>query len=332
MAKSKKDLCWSYLLHIGYNMWAEEGNTDPRCFSTSSRTLRFDMDTYNTIIDKLCEAGVNTVVLDLGEGIKYESHPEIAVEGAWSVDFLKAELKKLRERGITPIPKLNFATTHDEWMGIYCRMVSTPQYYTLCADLIKEVCEIFDHPQYFHIGMDEEDLDCQLEYQYVVIRQHDLWWHDLKFLVDAVKAEGATPIMWSDMGRYYPDFEERIDHDIIQNNWYYWNYWQDVDAHFTEPVKAEELTEARLEHHNKFVDLFARFDKAGLKQLPAGSTWNNEYNFENLIRFSNKVISDDNLIGFMQTLWEPTTKEKLDNHIHCIENMKAAMDKYEILD
>ena len=36
-------------------------------------------------------------------------------------------------------------------------MLSTTVYRQFCADLIKEVCEVFK-PRYFHLGMDEENV------------------------------------------------------------------------------------------------------------------------------------------------------------------------------
>ena len=66
-------------------------------------------------------------------------------------------------------------TGHDAWMKQYSRMVSTPEYYSFCDDIINEVCETFDYPAYFHIGMDEENsaLNCikilQIVQQNVII-------------------------------------------------------------------------------------------------------------------------------------------------------------------
>jgi hypothetical protein len=57
--------------------------------------------------------GMNMVVIDLGDAIKYESHPEIAVNNAWSTTRLRKELEKFRKMGLEPIPKLNFAAGHD---------------------------------------------------------------------------------------------------------------------------------------------------------------------------------------------------------------------------
>src|ERR1019366_4725867 len=91
--------------------------------------LRFDMSVWDELVRKMADSGLNMVVLDLGDGVKYESHPEIAVRGAWSMSQLRRELAKLRQLGIEPIPKLNFSTTHDTWLGPYSRCVSTETYY-----------------------------------------------------------------------------------------------------------------------------------------------------------------------------------------------------------
>ena len=113
--------------------------------------LRFDETLWNDIIRKMSQVGMNMLVLDLGDGVRYRSHPEIAVENAWSVEKLKDELIKLRDLGLEPIPKMNFSTWHDAWLGKYQKMVSSDTYYTVCSDLIAEVCEIFDKPRLFQL-------------------------------------------------------------------------------------------------------------------------------------------------------------------------------------
>ena len=55
---------------------------------------------------------MNMVVIDLGEAIQYQSHPELAVKGSWPVEKFRKELARLRGMGLEPIPKLNFSTTH----------------------------------------------------------------------------------------------------------------------------------------------------------------------------------------------------------------------------
>ncbi len=79
-------------------------------------------------MDHAAEEGLTTVFMDLGEGMAYPSHPELAVPGTWSVEKMQKELARMRSLGLEPLPKLNFSTCHDAWLKDYHRMISTPQY------------------------------------------------------------------------------------------------------------------------------------------------------------------------------------------------------------
>lgn len=124
-------MIWGYLMHLSYNMWHDRDIIDCpdyNAFHTTSIAkpyLRFDAKLWNVLLNKINEAGINMVVLDLGDAVKYKSHPEIAVKNAWSVSRLKEELKKIRKLGIEPIPKFNFSSCHDIWLGKYSRCLST---------------------------------------------------------------------------------------------------------------------------------------------------------------------------------------------------------------
>src|SRR5690606_7650716 len=118
--------------------------------------------------------GMNQVLVDIGEGIRFDSHPELAAKGAWTPDEMSAEVRRLRDLGLTAIPKLNFSASHDTWLNEYSYMVSSKPYYKVCADLIAESLEIFEKPPLFHVGMDEETLQHQRNLHHVVIRQFDL--------------------------------------------------------------------------------------------------------------------------------------------------------------
>jgi len=129
---------WSILVHLNKNMWSrscENANT-------------WDESMWDYILEKSHKTGINTIVLDIGNGIEYATHPEIAVKGAWTRKRVRDEVARCRSLGIALIPKLNFSSNHDMWLGIYKRMLSTPQYYKVANDLIKEVYELFDRPEY----------------------------------------------------------------------------------------------------------------------------------------------------------------------------------------
>ena len=98
-------LLWGSLLHLSYNMWDDHIHPDPRSpYVMAEPHLRFDESLWNDLLRQMAEAGMNLVVLDLGDGVRYESHPEIAVENAWTPAKLRGELAKARALGLEPIP------------------------------------------------------------------------------------------------------------------------------------------------------------------------------------------------------------------------------------
>ncbi len=293
-----KDKIWGCLLHLSYNFWVEYSSPSP--FRGYRPYLQLSESLWNDATEKMVKEGMNMVVIDLGDGVKYESHPEIAVNNAWSTLRLKDELKRLRKMGLEPIPKLNFAAGHDIWLGKYSRMVSTEKYYEVCSNLIKEVSELFDKPRFFHLGMDEENAEDQKYLDLVVIRQNDLWWHDLNFLVNQVEINGSRSWIWSDYLWHHPEvFFKKMPKSVIQSNWYY-------DDNFDEkltPVKA-------------YLDLETyKYD-----QIPTGAFYKaNTKSLYNTVGFCKKSIADARLYGFLQTFWAPTVEENRTNILKAIE-------------
>ena len=285
-------MIWSTLVHLGNNMWNEEGNYRGRGENRSNRcaspVLRFDRELWDKYMQKLKETGTDTIILDVGEAMRYESHPELAVEGSWTHAEMKAELEKLNGMGFEVIPKLNFSATHDIGLKDYSKMLSTPIYYQVCKDLIEEVCEVFK-PKHFHLGMDEETAEHQYNLDYVVLRQYDLWWHDLYYLVDLVEKHNARAWVWSDYAWNHPDeYVAKMPKSVVQNVWYYRNVF---DLNASEDVKRRLRPIELLEKH-------------GFDQVPTGSNFTCYENMELLVKYCKERISPEHLLGFMQTTWE----------------------------
>ena len=285
-ADQSKPLIWSELLHLGQNMW---GDT-PRAYTPPQKSLSLDVALWNELTEKMSKAGLNMIVIDLGEGVRYESHPELAIEGSWTGDRLREELTRLRSLGLEPIPKLNFSSCHDTWLGNYSHMLSTPEYYKVCADLIEEVCALFDGPRFFHLGYDEENYENQATYDYIVVRRGELWWHDFLFFCDEVTKCNSRPWIWADYALdHEEEFMERTPKSVVLSNWYYGtNFGPDC----------------------KVVQFFKKFDDAGFDQIPCGSNWSNDTNFRLMVNYCNEMISKEHLLGYLHAPWFFTTPEK----------------------
>ncbi|HOF20886.1 MAG TPA: twin-arginine translocation signal domain-containing protein [Bacteroidales bacterium] len=326
--ESSGKLIWAYLIHLSYNMWEDNvppkyRDEDYKCTSCQEArewahgfrpNLTFDYEVWDALLPEMAAAGINMVVIDLGDGVEYESHPEIAVKNAWKPEKLRNELSRMRKLGIEPIPKLNFATTHDIWMKEYSRMVSTDIYYAVCRDLIREVTELFDRPRFFHLGMDEELASYQTRFDYAVVRQNDLWWGDLYFLIGEVEKNGVRPWVWSDYAWHKPDvFFRKMPRSVLQSNWY---YYQDFDLNkMKEPLKT-------------YVKLYNDLEKHGYDQVPTGSNHSVNVNFERTVEYCKKVTDPSRLYGFMTAPWRPTLIPCLGRHREAIAELSRAMKKF----
>ena len=286
----------SILIHVGTNLWYEVGNNrgsgEKVWQSAGSEKMRFDKDLFWELVEHAKKCGINTLVLDLADGIVYESHPELAIEGSIERKELLEMITRLRRLGLDIIPKLNFSTCHDAWLKDYSRMVSTKPYYDVCRDIINEVCDIFE-PELIHLGMDEENYENQKFYDCAVVRQNDLWWHDLRFLVDVVEGRGARAMMWSDYARHRPDeFIEKCPKSVVQCPWYYFNKFEG------------ELTDSERIR----VEPFLRLADAGYTIIAGGS---NEYFKENITLLDEfcRRLPNECYAGIIQTTWAPTTEK-----------------------
>ena len=281
----KHEKMWAYLMHLSTNMWNEPGAyVLPGGLWEDHLTTEDDI--WKKVIDFLPGCGFNTVLIDVGDGVQFESHPEVSIPGAWSKEKLKAELNRIRSLGMTPLPKLNFSAAHDAWLKVYSRMVSTPPYYQVCEDLIREVAELFDHPAYFHLGMDEEW--AQGKENMKIVRPRRIWWHDVNFLFDVCDKVGARPWVWADPCYADPeDYCKNMSKDALQSNWYYGTLRKNPDGSYQ---KIE-------------VETYRILEKAGFDQVPTSSALARWYNAAENMEMGKEVIAPERLKGYLTCSW-----------------------------
>lgn len=294
---------WGELIHLGMNFWTEkprERCTWPNLESAEvgeavrlqyafADHVRFDEEMWRTeVAPALRASGVNLLLVDLGEGVVYPSHPELAVRGSWSADRLRDEVRRLRAMGFEVVPKLNFSSTHDLWLGDYHRMVSTPDYYRVCSDLIGDVMDIFEGPRLLHLGLDEETADSQSRNDYVSVRQGELWWHDVIWLVGETERRGARAWVWNDYARYHPiaEFAARMPKSVLQSPWSY-------RYHVGGTPKD-----------NRNIGFYAQLADAGYDVVPCGSNcYGYKTNFRDTAAYCREHCPAERIRGFLFAPW-----------------------------
>ena len=306
-------------LTMGRNMWGvwcAPGESKTEGVKYAHEKLEFSEVNWRRLTDRAVAKKYNMVVIDLGEFVRYPSAPELAVEGSWDPDRLRAELRRLRGLGLEPIPKLNFSAAHDAWLKEYSRMHATKPYYDVCSRVIGDVAEIFDTPRFIHIGWDEERFKNFRNLPIVSCRQGEMWWHDFLWFVKTVEGRSMRAWVWSDYGWHHDEFVTRCPKSVLQSNWYY-----DDDLTGFDPNDPKN-------HFKCILDLYVALDKAGFDQIPCGSNWvspirkkagvGNSDSIGKLIRYCRERISPERLKGFLMAPWAGSETEK-----GCLHNLEG---------
>ena len=329
----------SVLLHLGMNMWDDyalspDDPTGETVGPGGKRVPRYRNfvrtrdDLWRECVDRAAASGCNAVFIDLGEACAYPSHPELAVKGTWGVDKMRAELARMRSLGLEPLPKLNFSACHDAWLKDYNRMLSTSAYYQVVADLIRDVCEIFDHPRLFHIGCDEEMAIAQGNCYQMVMRQGELWWHDVNYTIGCVEKCGARAVVWADACWTGRDaYMKRMSKGVLQSNWYYYNDFSEAKQKWdSEFEKKGGWGESK-----NGVAAFLALEEEGFDQLPCGSNWwGDPGSIAALVKFCRERIAPERLKGFCIAPWgscepdEPGNK-RVSRIYEALDDFKAVL-------
>ena len=332
-----KELIKAVLLHLGPNGMAGDSYLDegwrernPKVRHwVASKEMKFDKKVWDDAVKLMKEGDLNTIVINMRDGMVFPSHPELAIKGSWTPDEMRAELKRLRGMGFDVIPKLNFSTTHSAWMKQYRRVVSSPEYYKVCADVIHDVCEIFGKPRLFHLGWDEEEEYAQRQLPMMILRRGTLWWHDFLFTVREVEKHGVRAWSWSSRNMLHHDeFMANMPSSVLQTPAHYRNDFEKRLVRNDAEIRAAEWP-GRVAGPLSFTELDAagRFD-----MMACGSNWNNDENFEAVVRFCHKHIQHkDRLKGFLMAPWQHTIAKNRAHLLRACDQVSAGKKLWESL-
>ena len=291
-------LIWAYMMRISNHMW-DDGTKETTHLmylpaSKYKEENEVNLNTWDMMMKFLSERKYNMLLLDIGDGVRFDSHPEISAPDAWTKEFLKQKIDEARSLGLEVIPKLNFSTGHDTWLKEYRRMISTPIYYKVCADLIAEMCELFDHPRFFHLGLDEETAGAQRNFEMAIVRGAKLYWHDAFFLFGECEKNGARPWVWSDYYWKHPElFMQNMPREVLQSNWFYGEFkkYDPLDKNYT------------------YIKTYEDLDRAGYEQVLTGASYTFGYNGIQTVAHGKEKLTPELVKGYLTSPWNATARE-----------------------
>ncbi len=177
---------------------------------------RIDPDDYITFIERALTRGrINTLVLHMGAGYRYPSHPKLARPNAWKDKDIARVRKAASELGIQVIPGLT-SPGHASWLtgrfpelkedAIGAQLCTRhPQTRPLLIELMEDLIKVFGNPALMHIGHDEvwwrtkqkHEVQrcprCEGTPRWLLLAEDIQWQHD--WLME----RNIRPILWTDM-------------------------------------------------------------------------------------------------------------------------------------
>ena len=77
------EMIWATFFYLGTNMWRDKdapARVDDKYFPPVTGTIwcddmHFDVEMFHKITEQLPAMGINTLLLDVGDGVRYDSHP-----------------------------------------------------------------------------------------------------------------------------------------------------------------------------------------------------------------------------------------------------------------
>ena len=306
----KEQMMWAVLLQLGNNIWAKPGDITPYGLEEEESYHDYvysDRETWRKVTEYLPSCGINTVVIDLGEALKLDCHPELAVPGSWEKDEFKKELSRLRSLGLTPIPKYNFSTSHNAWMQEYGDMVGTKLYKQVCDDIVKEVIEIFDKPEFFHFGFNDENSAYQKYYPVKIVRTWGERVEDATRMFQICLEQGVRPWMWADVDTVNgfggkERFCNYIPKEVLLSN-------------LTKKLVIRMEGSPDAPQTRQYIDLA----DWGYQQVPTCYRWQWMLNEKETMRYCQDYVAEGSIQGYMTAPWLPVRPEYYEGILYVLD-------------
>jgi hypothetical protein len=159
----------------------------------------------------------------------------------------------------------------------------------------------------------------------MVVRQGDLWWHDLYYIVGQVEKHGSRAMIWSDKictGK--DEFLRRMSKGVLQVPWYYGDFSN--DSMVWDPL-LEKKVNTWEPQRNLAASIF-ELDRAGFDIMPCTSNWSSDKASDAMLSAVKKHVDPAHLKGLMTAPWAKSIKEENGKAASGIRLFAAAKRKY----
>lgn len=273
------------------------------------------------------------IIIEFWGMLKYDCLKELAWENAFTKEQAKNLIREAKQLGIKPIPMFNMfghATASRLNIGKHVVLDQNPslQYlftpdgwawditskdaYQLLGEIRKELYEIFEDSEYFHIGCDEA-------YYYTINSEKRAYLPEyLKRLTNDIVNEGYRPMLWMDMILERSKFPKE-----------YYAFGKDEEANLLLNSLAEDSVMVDWQYNIKEAPIKSSTylkEKAPNKDLII-APW---YDPDNLTACINTVVQN-NMFGIMFTTWH-TLNEKMPSILKCALQCGAKTFDWSVLD
>lgn len=206
-----------WLLHITHY--------DPSWLKRKEQEEPFNLELGLACVDEMAKAGLNLLVIDPKDGVRYASHPELARPYSVPMETLARLRERAESHGIEVAVKLNFSQSavhqHNHWFRPHNALFDSPEYWKLAFEVIDELRAVARPRRFFHIGMDEDHWRSYRQYVAAIHSLHD-----------GLAARDLRTLIWNDSACAWREAEIHKDkslmaelgapRDVIHVLWSYW--------------------------------------------------------------------------------------------------------------
>ena len=289
--KPEPSFVWSYLVHFGYNSW----NDAPIEKQDKTKIKPSLIDDYCTDHVRFSEKSWCRISAALAKA----GCNQIVIDLAEFVRY--PSHPELAVRGSWSVEKLRVELVRLRGMGF--EVIPKMNFSATHDTWLKDYHRMVSTKKYYQV--------CERKHLLAVCRQGDLWWHDFLWFVKVTEEAGSRPWIWSDYSwKHKDEFLKRMPRSVLQSNWYY---------------GAEFDVSKTNKNYSPYVQTYEDLDKAGFEQVPTGSNWTCNTNFDDLVKFCDAHCSKERIKGYMMAPWLATLEKYEAKTLEAVEQMSTSI-------